>query len=168
MNPLQLTRDERFTDHSQTTNTNTISRRDALRVLGCLACGLALPSVLSACVAPSASGPAQVASASELTAADQYKLMTIHGAPSMVYASGSEVTGSVQHGPVWIVAYSRACTHRGTTIDAPSNGQLHCPNHGQDFDASTGQPVGNAGRTNVGLTQHKLEARSDGSVWFAG
>ncbi|MFF7633885.1 Rieske (2Fe-2S) protein [Kitasatospora sp. NPDC008050] len=33
---------------------------------------------------------------------------------------------------------SSVCTHAGCAVDAPKQGQLHCPCHGSKFDATTG------------------------------
>jgi Rieske Fe-S protein len=71
----------------------------------------------------------------------------------------------VNWGSVYLVAFSRACTHKGTVIDALVNGIMNCSNHGQDFDAATGKPTGTANKTSAGLTQYPLEVRADGTVW---
>jgi cytochrome b6-f complex iron-sulfur subunit len=35
-------------------------------------------------------------------------------------------------------AYDARCTHMGTTVDAPQNGVMTCPNHGSRFNATDG------------------------------
>jgi cytochrome b6-f complex iron-sulfur subunit len=37
-----------------------------------------------------------------------------------------------------VKAFNAACTHMGTTVEAPKNGVSTCPNHGSQFSAETG------------------------------
>jgi Rieske Fe-S protein len=37
-----------------------------------------------------------------------------------------------------VKAFNAACTHQGTTVNPPKGGTITCPNHGSQFDASTG------------------------------
>jgi cytochrome b6-f complex iron-sulfur subunit len=37
-----------------------------------------------------------------------------------------------------VKAYNAACTHQGTPVAVPENGVTTCPNHGSEFDATTG------------------------------
>jgi cytochrome b6-f complex iron-sulfur subunit len=37
-----------------------------------------------------------------------------------------------------VKAYNAACTHQGTTVDPPKNGVVTCPNHGSQFDPTSG------------------------------
>ncbi len=37
-----------------------------------------------------------------------------------------------------VVAYDAACTHMGTTVEAPKDGVAVCPNHGSEFAMSDG------------------------------
>jgi Rieske Fe-S protein len=37
-----------------------------------------------------------------------------------------------------VKAYNAACTHMGTTVEAPKNGVALCPNHGSQFSTATG------------------------------
>ena len=37
--------------------------------------------------------------------------------------------------------FGSRCTHAGCTVDAVSDGTIHCPCHGSLFDMSTGEPV---------------------------
>jgi cytochrome b6-f complex iron-sulfur subunit len=37
-----------------------------------------------------------------------------------------------------VKAYNAACTHMGTTVDAPQNGVATCPNHGSQFSTADG------------------------------
>lgn len=38
-----------------------------------------------------------------------------------------------------VKCYDAACTHLGTTVDAPKDGIATCSNHGSQFDAATGE-----------------------------
>lgn len=40
-----------------------------------------------------------------------------------------------------VVAFSAACTHQGTTVEAAGGLELFCPNHGSRFDAGAGAAV---------------------------
>jgi Rieske Fe-S protein len=37
-----------------------------------------------------------------------------------------------------VKAYNAACTHMGTTVDAPADGIATCPNHGSEFSTTDG------------------------------
>lgn len=37
-----------------------------------------------------------------------------------------------------IKAFDAACPHQGTTVDPPEGGTITCPNHGSEFDATSG------------------------------
>ena len=160
--------------NEDTTLEKSVDRREALRLLGCIACAAVVPTVLSSCglnsiikggTGGTGGAGVQLATNSELTTGGQYKLTNIAGGAAVIYASATPVTGSVKRGSVYLVAFSRACSHKGTVVDAPANGLMHCSNHGQDFDVATGKPTGTANKTSVGLTQHPLEVRADGTVW---
>jgi Rieske Fe-S protein len=153
--------------------TNTLEtvmdRREALKFLGCVACAAALPSLLETSLAQTTFEPFQVAASGELTTSGQYSLFKMGRKPIIVYASDSQVENSLQWGNVWLVAYSRACTHRGTKINEPNAaGLMHCPDHRQDFDTKTGEPVGPIHRAKKPLEQFGLEQRSDQTVWLTG
>jgi cytochrome b6-f complex iron-sulfur subunit len=49
------------------------------------------------------------------------------GGMVLVVRTGSEVK-----------AFNAACTHMGTTVDAPQDGVATCPNHGSQFSSSDG------------------------------
>jgi Rieske Fe-S protein len=141
-----------------------MDRREALQFLGCLACAAALPSLVEA---QTSFDPFQVVLAGELNVSGQYKLFKIGRKPIIVYASDTEVENSLKWGSVWLVAYSRSCTHRGTKIREPNDaGIMHCPDHRQDFDTKTGVPVGSIHKTKKPLEQFGLELRSDQTVWL--
>jgi nitrite reductase/ring-hydroxylating ferredoxin subunit len=111
--------------------------------------------------------PFQVAAQGELATSGQYSLFKIERKPIIVYASDSEVENSLKWGEVWLVAYSRSCTHRWATIREPNDaGVMHCPEHRQDFDTKTGEPVGPIHRAKKPLEQFGLEQRPDQTVWL--
>jgi Rieske Fe-S protein len=145
-----------------------MDRREALKFLGCAACALASVSLLETQVeAQTTFEPFQVAAQGELATSGQYSLFKIGRKPIIVYASDSEVENSLQWGEVWLVAYSRSCTHRGATLREPNDaGVMHCPEHRQDFDTKTGEPVGPVHRAKKPLEQFGLEQRSDQTVWL--
>jgi cytochrome b6-f complex iron-sulfur subunit len=37
-----------------------------------------------------------------------------------------------------VKAYNAACTHQGTTVNPPQGTTITCPNHGSQFDSTTG------------------------------
>jgi Rieske Fe-S protein len=143
----------------------SMNRREALRFLGCVACVAALPSLVEA--QSDTFEPFQVVAQGELTTSGQYSLFKIGRKPIIVYASDTQVENSLQWGNVWLVAYSRSCTHRWATIREPNEaGVMHCPEHRQDFDIKTGEPVGPIHRAKKPLEQFGLEQRSDQTIWL--
>jgi Rieske Fe-S protein len=143
-----------------------MNRREALQFLGCLACAAALPSLVEA---QTDVAPFQVVAQGELTTSGQYNLFKIGRKPIIVYASDTEAENSLKWDSVWLVAYSRSCTHRGATIREPNDaGVMHCPEHRQDFDTKTGEPVGPIHRAKKPLEQFGLELRSDQTAWLTG
>lgn len=106
--------------------------------------------------------------ATEVTANGQFKRVTVNGVPVIVYASSTQLAGGVQRGGVWIVAFSRVCTHEGTSIGNPASGIMTCPNHGQHFTATTGTPTGTPSLTSKPLAQYSLQVASDNTVYATG
>jgi Rieske Fe-S protein len=144
-----------------------MDRREALQFLGCVACAAALPSLVQA--QADTLTPFQVVAQGELTMSGQYNLFKLGRKPIIVYASDTEVENSLKWGDVWLVAYSRACTHRWATIREPNEaGVMHCPEHRQDFDTKTGEPVGPIHRAKKPLEQFGLEQHPDQTVWLTG
>jgi Rieske Fe-S protein len=144
---------------------NPISRRDALKVMGCTLCVLALPKLG---LSQESVTPIQAVKEGELTENGSYNLVTVDGKSALVYASDQPLENSVQWGALWLVAFSRYCTHRGAKLEEPSGGTMHCPRHGQDFEVTTGNPVGEKDKTRTPLEQYALEVRSDQTVWIIG
>jgi nitrite reductase/ring-hydroxylating ferredoxin subunit len=155
---------------AKVTNTleTVMDRREALKFLGCAACALVSVSLLETQVeAQTNFEPFQVAAQGELTTSGQYSLFKIERKPIIVYASDTEVENSLKWGDVWLVAYSRSCTHRQATIREPNDaGVMHCPEHRQDFDTKTGEPVGPVHRAKKPLEQFGLEQRPNQTVWL--
>jgi nitrite reductase/ring-hydroxylating ferredoxin subunit len=106
------------------------------RALCGLVVALAAPGVLAAC---SSSGEPTGGGGTATTPAPS-------GTPvsSIPVGSGTVVDGP--NGPVLLVqpsagvvkAYNASCPHQGTTVDPPEGGTITCPNHGSQFDASSG------------------------------
>ncbi|MBF6596208.1 MAG: Rieske 2Fe-2S domain-containing protein, partial [Thermaceae bacterium] len=119
--------------------------------------------------------PAKVADLTKLSADGQFMVATVatnQGAnyPVVVVAasSASALSGAILHPSVaglYLLAFSRVCTHQGTTIDNPAGGLMHCSNHGQDYDLKTGNPTGSANKTTVPLAQFSLEVRNTSELW---
>jgi nitrite reductase/ring-hydroxylating ferredoxin subunit len=142
-----------------------LPRRDALKVIGCTLCSLALAKVSFAQDTVTAT---QVMNSAELVQAGDYTLVTVDEKSAIVYAASEQVENSLEWRGVWLVAFTRYCTHRGAKLEVPLDGIMHCPRHGQDFEASTGVPVGEKDKTRKPLLQYALETRADGTVWISG
>jgi len=63
------------------------------------------------------------------------------GGGTVVQAPDGSQVVIVQPNPGEIKAYNASCTHMGTTVGAPQNGVMTCPNHGSKFRASDGSVV---------------------------
>ncbi|MBF6596475.1 MAG: Rieske 2Fe-2S domain-containing protein, partial [Thermaceae bacterium] len=142
-----------------------MERRELLRVLG----NVGLLSLVAGCgeLLPNASGGPGLKQAVQAGTLDQLaqngKFLLVNVAtdtstnyPVVVAAVSSSTApaGALAHPTVpglYLVSFSRVCTHQGTTIDSPASGLMHCPNHGQDYDLKTGNPTGTAGKTNIPL-----------------
>ncbi len=145
-----------------------LDRREFMQFLGCVACATAFSGFIEAEAQTTTTiTPFQVLGADEVLKSGEYKLFKAGKLPLIVYASDTEEPDSLALNDIWLVAYSRRCSHRGTTIREPnSSGVMHCPDHKQDFDTKTGIPVGPVHRTNKPLTQFKLELNPDNTVWL--
>lgn len=159
-----------------------MERRELLQVLASVgllplisACGELIPNPKSG---PGIKQPVQAGTLDQLAQNGQYVMATVatDTSPSypvvvMAVSSASAPTGALAHPTIaglYLLAFSRVCTHQGTTIDAPASGLMHCPNHGQDFDCKTGAPVGLAQKTSTALAQLTLEVRNTNQVWITG
>lgn len=160
-----------------------MKRRELLSVLG----QLGLLPLVSACSellpdAKSSGGKAlfsvKVGTLDQLNQNGKYLLTTVATSASPSYpvvvvavSSPSAPANSVAHPTVaglFLLAFSRVCTHQGTTIDAPANGQMYCSNHGQLYDCKTGAPTGSANKTNLPLTLYTLKILNTNEVWIPG
>jgi nitrite reductase/ring-hydroxylating ferredoxin subunit len=140
-----------------------MTRREALQAVGCLVCmatftGFAQEEEMT---------PTRVVLEGELLKAEDYKFVLLGDKDVVVYASATEIPQSLVWGNVWLVAYSRYCTHKGTTIDEPIDGIMTCPKHGQEYDTSTGAPIGEKHKTEKSLKAYKLELQKN-TVWITG
>lgn len=61
-------------------------------------------------------------------------------------------------------AFSAICTHQGCTVNTVSDGRIHCPCHGSEFDAATGEVV--QGPAQAPLATIPIAVRN-GTVSFA-
>ncbi len=111
----------------------SITRKEFLKSLGLG--GAALMAVITSCqnadsVAPS--GSIDLAS----------KLLTVN---SFEYL-GNVIVARIATGnaSASFVALSKVCTHEGTTVVFQSNGKIHCPNHGAEFNTSGAVTLGPA------------------------
>ena len=144
-------------------------RRETLRFIGCLLCAAAVPGVLAGAQAQALSVPVKVLTASDTLASGDFKLFSLAGDPVILYAGAGQEAGSLKWGSVWLVAYSRICSHRSTVMIDPPQGQtMTCPRHHQAYDLSTGQPTGYRQVTSDPLAQYGLQLKADRSVWITG
>ncbi len=141
-----------------------MTRREALRTVGCLVC---MATFTGFAQEEEAITPTQVVLEGELIKPEDYKFVTLGDKEVVVYASTTEIPMSLAWGSVWLVAYSRTCNHKGTIIDEPISGVMTCPKHGQEYDASTGAPIGEKHKTEKTLKAYKLELKEN-TVWITG
>jgi nitrite reductase/ring-hydroxylating ferredoxin subunit len=139
-----------------------MTRREALKTVGCLICMSTLGWAQEEEIIPT-----EAVLAGELVTAEEYKFIEVGDKKVVVYAASTEISQSLAWGAVWLVAYSRTCNHKGTIIDEPISGVMTCPKHGQEYDANTGAPVGDKQKTEKPLKAYKLELK-DNNVWITG
>ncbi|GIW24348.1 Rieske 2Fe-2S domain-containing protein [Meiothermus sp.] len=159
-----------------------MERRELLQVLASVgllplisACSELIPNPKSG---PGIKQPVQAGTLNQLSQNGQYVMATVATDTSPSYpvvvtavSSASAPVGALAHPTVsglYLLAFSRVCTHQGTTIDPPAGGLMHCSNHGQDFDCKTGSPTGTANKTSTPLAQLTLEVRNTNQVWITG
>jgi cytochrome b6-f complex iron-sulfur subunit len=130
------------------TNTPTAgprSRRDVL--CGLLVAIVAPGAVVAACSSGSdSSGTSSGGTTSDTgTSAGAGSSSTGLTALADVPDGGGLVVDNPGGGKILIVrtgtevkAYNAACTHMGTTVNAPQNGVATCPNHGSQFSTTDG------------------------------
>lgn len=113
-------------------------------------CGLAaavlVPTALAACSSDTegASAPA-AAPGTALTALSD---VPVGGGVVVTGPDGPVVV--VQPSAGQVAAFSAVCPHAGTTVGAPEDGVITCPNHGSQFAAESGEL--RRGPSTTGLT----------------
>ncbi len=122
-----------------TQQTEGRSRRDVL-------CGLMVallaPGALVACGESSPSGGGEPAGGGSSGGGSGTKLAALSDVPTgsgvVVNQPGGGKLLLVRSSETDVKAFNAACTHQGTTVDPPKNGTITCPNHGSQFDGTTG------------------------------
>jgi cytochrome b6-f complex iron-sulfur subunit len=128
------------TTEPSTTPTGLTRRRALCGLVVALAAPAALAACSSGSEAPASSGGAGGGSAGTTTAAPA------GGTPVSQIPVGGGVVVDGPNGPVVLTqpqagvikAFDAACPHQGTTVDPPEGGTITCPNHGSQFDATSG------------------------------
>lgn len=112
------------------------SRRTVLRALGG---AVLLPGVLVACSSGSSDdeGPAGPTTG-EASAGASVPASEVPVGQARIVDAGGERVVMAQPTEGEFVAYSSACTHQGTPVNADEGLTLTCPNHGSVFDATDG------------------------------
>jgi cytochrome b6-f complex iron-sulfur subunit len=139
-----LTAVEPTTSPTNTPTTGTRSRRDVL-------CGLLVALVAPGAVVTACSSSSDTSSGSGSTPTNDTGAATGSGSSSGLTAladvpdGGGLILDNPSGGKILVVrtgsevkAYNAACTHMGTTVDAPENGIATCPNHGSEFSTTDG------------------------------
>lgn len=130
-----------------------ITRRTAL--CGVLV-GLLAPAALAACSSDTGVGSTTTSS----------EPGTVLAAVADVPVGGGTVVDGPS-GPVLLVqetagtvtGYDASCPHAGTTVNAPVDGVVVCPNHGSEFDPATGAVEKGPART--GLSTVAVQVRGE-------
>ncbi|MEJ2870213.1 Rieske (2Fe-2S) protein [Actinomycetospora sp. OC33-EN08] len=119
-----------------TPNATGLTRR---RALCGLVVALAAPAALAACSsgaeAPPAAGGGTTA-APPAGGGIPVAQVPVGGGTVVEGPNGPVVLTQPQAGV--IKAFDAACPHQGTPVDAPEGGTITCPNHGSQFDATSG------------------------------
>lgn len=140
-----MTAVEPTTTPTNTPTTGTRSRRDVL-------CGLLVALVAPGAVVTACSSSADSSNSGGSTPTNDTGAATGGGGSSSgltaladVPDGGGLILDNPDGGKILVVrtgsevkAYNAACTHQGTTIDAPVDGIATCPNHGSEFSTTDG------------------------------
>jgi nitrite reductase/ring-hydroxylating ferredoxin subunit len=140
-----LTAVEPTTSPTNTSTTGTRSRRDVL-------CGLLVALVAPGAVVTACSSGSDSSSGSGSTPTNESGSATGSGSSGSgltaladVPDGGGLILDNPSGGKILVVrtgnevkAYNAACTHQGTTVDAPVDGIATCPNHGSEFSTTDG------------------------------
>jgi cytochrome b6-f complex iron-sulfur subunit len=103
-----------------------------------------LPGVIAAC-SSSGSSPAETQASGQSTESSAAKASGVQVQQSEVPVGSAVVVSGpppyvvAQPSQGQFVAFSAACTHRGTTVHVGSGTTLDCPAHGSQFNATTGE-----------------------------
>ncbi|WP_433798729.1 Rieske (2Fe-2S) protein [Actinomycetospora sp. CA-084318] len=127
-----------MTTEPSTTPTGLTRRR----ALCGLVVALAAPAALAACSSGETAAPAGGAT----TGAGTSPAPATGGVPVAQVPVGGGTVVDGPNGPVVLTqpqpgvikAFDAACPHQGTTVDPPEAGTITCPNHGSEFDATSG------------------------------
>nr|WP_246325961.1 Rieske (2Fe-2S) protein [Actinomycetospora corticicola] len=114
------------------------------RALCGLVVALAAPAALAACSSGSEAPPATGTGGTGASGATTAPAAS--GTPVSQIPVGGGVVVDGPNGPVVLTqpqagvikAFDAACPHQGTTVDPPEGGTITCPNHGSQFDATSG------------------------------
>jgi nitrite reductase/ring-hydroxylating ferredoxin subunit len=120
--------------------------------------------------------PTKVATVGQFNANGQVVVAALPTNLSLTYpvvlvavSSPTAVAGAIAHPSVanlYLVAYSRVCPHANEIVDTPVNGKMTCViGHGQEFDGTTGQPIGTKNKTIQALAAFTLEVRNTNEIW---
>lgn len=134
-----------------------MNRRQALQTLG-----LGGTSLLAACSAP-APAPGTVVKVGTLADFAQvgaFKTFSLGQLPGLVIRTAQKVEGGLEAGGVFLLAYSRICTHLGCTVNTPEQNLIECFCHGSRFDPQTAAVL--RGPAGAPLPLIALEQRPDG------
>ena len=119
-------------------------------------CGLAASVLVPGALAACASGEGASTTATPTAAAGQpvTPLADVPVGGGVVVTAGSVPLLVVQPTEGTVAAFNARCPHAGTTVNAPADGVVVCPNHGSEFDPTTGaveQGPASTGLTPVGV-----------------
>ena len=139
-----MTAVEPTTTPTNTPTTGTRSRRDVL--CGLLVALVAPGAVVTACSSSSDSSSSGSTPTNDTgTAAGSGSSSSGLTALADVPDGGGLILDNPDGGKILVVrtgsdvkAYNAACTHMGTTVDAPVDGISTCPNHGSEFSTTDG------------------------------
>jgi cytochrome b6-f complex iron-sulfur subunit len=128
---------------TNTPTTGTRSRRDVL--CGLLVALVAPGAVVTACSSGDSTSGGTANTGSGGTSAGGGSSSSGLTALADVPDGGGLILDNPSGGKILVVrtgnevkAYNAACTHMGTTVDAPVDGIATCPNHGSEFSTTDG------------------------------
>ncbi|WP_018333637.1 Rieske (2Fe-2S) protein [Actinomycetospora chiangmaiensis] len=116
------------------------------RALCGLVVALAAPAALAACSSGGEAPPAAGNGGSGPATGGATTTPAASGTPVAQVPVGGGLVVNGPKGPVVLTqpragvikAFDATCPHQGTTVDPPEGGTITCPNHGSQFDATSG------------------------------